>query len=137
MLADKILTRLDNIRTTGENCWVARCPAHDDRTPSLAIREVEDKLLLHCFAGCSAHEVCSAAGIELSDLFPNKSRGGKRIHRPFPATDVLRCLSSEIAFLVVCASELAAGKTLDDETRDKLSRSASRFQSALSAGGIS
>ena len=40
-------------RRTGRG-WVARCPAHDDRTPSLSIRETDDgRLLLKCFAGCS------------------------------------------------------------------------------------
>ncbi|MBL8565292.1 MAG: toprim domain-containing protein [Hyphomicrobiaceae bacterium] len=35
------------------NCWMARCPAHDDSTPSLSIKETRDgKLLVHCHAGC-------------------------------------------------------------------------------------
>jgi DNA primase len=36
------------------------CPAHDDRNPSLAIREVDGKLLFHCHAGCSQREVIEA-----------------------------------------------------------------------------
>jgi hypothetical protein len=33
--------------------WTARCPAHDDRTPSLSIRDTDDnKVLVHCHAGC-------------------------------------------------------------------------------------
>jgi putative DNA primase/helicase len=41
--------------------WMARCPAHDDSTPILAIRESDDgKLLLHCHAGCAQHEVIAA-----------------------------------------------------------------------------
>ncbi|NQW09429.1 MAG: toprim domain-containing protein [Alphaproteobacteria bacterium] len=33
--------------------WIARCPAHEDRTPSLSIRESDDgTLLVHCHAGC-------------------------------------------------------------------------------------
>jgi DNA primase len=31
----------------------ARCPAHDDRTPSLSIRDADDgKVLVRCHAGC-------------------------------------------------------------------------------------
>ena len=38
--------------------WAARCPAHDDRTPSLSISDADDgKVLLHCFAGCDRERV--------------------------------------------------------------------------------
>ena len=34
--------------------WMARCPAHDDRTPSLSIADgAEGRILLTCFAGCT------------------------------------------------------------------------------------
>ena len=39
--------------------WMARCPAHDDRTPSLSIRQAEDRVLVHCFAGCSQEALIS------------------------------------------------------------------------------
>ena len=36
------------------NGWMARCPAHDDSTPSLSVKETADgKLLVHCHAGCA------------------------------------------------------------------------------------
>jgi putative DNA primase/helicase len=37
--------------------WMAKCPAHDDRSPSLAIRESQGKILLHCHAGCTQRDV--------------------------------------------------------------------------------
>jgi hypothetical protein len=49
----------------------ACCPAHDDISPSLSIREVDDgRILIHCFSGCEVHSVVAAVGLELSDLFP-------------------------------------------------------------------
>lgn len=39
---------------------VCRCPAHDDRLPSLSIRPGIRRLLVHCFAGCPAKDVLSA-----------------------------------------------------------------------------
>jgi hypothetical protein len=36
---------------------LCRCPAHDDRRPSLSVRIGRTSLLLHCFAGCSAAEI--------------------------------------------------------------------------------
>jgi len=32
---------------------MALCPAHDDRNPSLSIQLADDRILIHCFAGCS------------------------------------------------------------------------------------
>ena len=42
------------------NGGMCRCPAHDDRTPSLSIRAGERRLLFHCFAGCETGEVIRA-----------------------------------------------------------------------------
>jgi hypothetical protein len=36
---------------------MARCPAHDDSTPSLSICDVDDKVLVHCHAGCEQEQV--------------------------------------------------------------------------------
>src|SRR5947209_4356302 len=38
--------------------WIARCPAHDDRKPSLSIRDNNDgKVLVRCHAGCDQTQV--------------------------------------------------------------------------------
>lgn len=51
--------------------WMARCPAHDDRTPSLQISEGPDgRILLKCFAGCSIDDITNVLGIATRDLFP-------------------------------------------------------------------
>lgn len=56
----EFLARLDGVRETARGSWVARCPAHEDRKPSLAIRELNDgTVLVHCFAGC---DVGAASG---------------------------------------------------------------------------
>ena len=40
--------------------WMARCPAHDDRKPSLSIRDADDgKVLVRCHAGCDQGRVIS------------------------------------------------------------------------------
>lgn len=49
--------------------WMARCPAHEDRRPSLSVSAGEDgRALVHCHAGCPALSVCSALGLTLGDL---------------------------------------------------------------------
>ena len=41
--------------------WIAKCPAHQDQTPSLSIAECDDgKPLVHCHAGCAQAQVIAA-----------------------------------------------------------------------------
>lgn len=65
-----ILDSLSGVRRIGRQ-WLARCPAHDDRQPSLAIAQGSDgRVLVWCFAGCSAEQVVEAMGLRLADLMP-------------------------------------------------------------------
>ena len=74
--------RLENVRPRGADRWMAKCPAHADRYPSLSIRETEDKkILLHCFAGRRVEDVCGAIGIQISDLFHNSGRSRRTAQR--------------------------------------------------------
>ena len=50
--------------------WVAHCPAHQDRTPSLSVSEGDDdRVLVHCFAGCDVLQVMQVLGVGISELF--------------------------------------------------------------------
>jgi len=49
--------------------WSARCPAHEDRRPSLSVSEGDDgRALVRCHAGCTVESICDAVGLRLSDL---------------------------------------------------------------------
>ena len=74
----RVLPKLEGVAET-RNGWTAKCPAHDDHHPSLSIAEGDDgRVLLKCFAGCSTEDVCSALGLESSELFPGSSHGEGR-----------------------------------------------------------
>jgi putative DNA primase/helicase len=48
-------------RKSGARSWSCRCPAHNDKNPSLSITEGGDgKILVHCHAGCSQDAVLDA-----------------------------------------------------------------------------
>jgi hypothetical protein len=49
--------------------WIARCPAHEDSSPSLRIDEADDKIILYCHAGCSFENVVAAMGLTVADTF--------------------------------------------------------------------
>lgn len=58
------LQRFEKPRRVGPNRWTARCPAHDDRTPSLSIRLTSDRWLFHCHAqGCDFRDIMRAVGL--------------------------------------------------------------------------
>lgn len=64
--------------------WMACCPAHNDKSPSLSIAEGEDgRLLVHCHAGCEYRDIMAAVGLDARDGFaealsPDARRDYKR-----------------------------------------------------------
>ena len=69
MTVENFLIHLDLVKRSGIG-WIARCPAHDDRVPSLSISEGDDcRTLLKCHAGCSTPDIVKALGLQMSDLF--------------------------------------------------------------------
>ena len=59
--AEAVARQLDQPRRTGKHSWMACCPAHDDKTPSLSLTDKQNgKLTWHCFAGCSQDAVREA-----------------------------------------------------------------------------
>lgn len=132
---DTILNRLEGVRRTGTDRWVARCPAHGDKHPSLAVREKEDgTVLMHCFAGCGIGEVLGAIGLGSRDLYPEKPAPIDKTRRermPFSYADALRCIGFEATLAAVAAGNLAQGVVLTDSDRSRLMVAAGRINHAL------
>jgi len=68
MTAESIARALE-ARRSGAG-WMGKCPAHDDRNPSLSIREADGKVLLHCHAGCTQRDVIDA--LKAKGLWPKR-----------------------------------------------------------------
>jgi hypothetical protein len=67
---DELLGRLERVKRSGTG-WQARCPAHEDREPSLSVAAGDKgRVLLHCHAGCSLEAVLGALGLAKQDLYP-------------------------------------------------------------------
>lgn len=131
--AATLLPRLDAVHETGPGRWLARCPAHDDRHPSLTLRELDDgTLLLRCWAGCSAAEVVAAVGLQLVDLFPPRGpgRGPTRIGERWVPRDVLAALAHEATIAAIAAGDLARGEPLSEADRDRLRTASIRLRAA-------
>jgi len=138
MSIDNVLTRLEKVKQTTKDSYVACCPAHEDKTPSLSIKELLDgRVLIHCFAGCDTHSVLGAIGLELHDLFPKCLGDFKKTSRPFPAVDVLRAVGFESLVVANTGTKMLNGEPLTQEDRERLSLSVGRIQAAINAAGLS
>jgi putative DNA primase/helicase len=90
--------------------WMARCPAHDDRNPSLSIRARGDgKVLVRCHAGCTQAKVIG--GLRARGLW------GQNDHRLFDRA----------------ARQVAANDWPDRDERKRTERALAIWQSATPA----
>jgi hypothetical protein len=133
MTVDRVLSRLQVVRKgAGPGTWTARCPAHEDRSPSLSIRELDDgRMLVHCFGGCDVSAIVGAVGLDLTDLFPGKptpggGRSPMRRRRMLTAQQALQVLYDEANLIWLCAANQAAGVVLTDGDRARLTTAAGR-----------
>ena len=73
---EKVLEQLEEVKERSGS-WIALCPAHNDREPSLSVSEGDaGRALLKCFANCELEEIVAAMGLEMRDLFEQNGSGG-------------------------------------------------------------
>jgi len=134
------LNKLEKVKGS-KGRWTACCPAHVDRSPSLAITETDDgRILLKCFAGCSAQQVVEAVGMDLTDLFPNDNNLdrlkanhiNKPVRRPFYATDLLKIIQFEALITSVAAFDMAEGRQISPKDKKRLKTAFTRINEAVS-----
>ncbi|TVT64922.1 MAG: virulence-associated protein E [Pseudomonas sp.] len=116
---DNLLSRLSKVRQRKPGSWVACCPAHDDKSPSLYVTEADDgRALLKCWGGCTTEEICAAVGLELRDLFLSKSRR-RGARGPSP-----KAILHEATIVRIAEAQLLQGLPLsaEDQARYELAR---------------
>jgi hypothetical protein len=95
---ERIATALEACTGPGRNgSW--RCPAHEDSSPSLSVTETDDKVLVHCHAGCATEAVLAALDLTLADLHDRRpeKNNGRAIVSTYDYTDE----AGELLFQVV------------------------------------
>lgn len=128
---------MDKVRATGDHRWIARCPAHEDRRPSLGISELPDgRILIHCFAGCDSGDILAAINLTFSDLFPHRiAHDLKPARRPFDVLQVYNCVVHEILVVSVIAEDLSQGLPLTESLNARIRLAAQRLLTALVSMG--
>lgn len=134
MTVDDLLSRLEKVKQTAQGDWVARCPSHDDRSPSLSVKDSGDgRILVHCFAGCEVTAVLAMVGLKLSDLMPESRigpvEGLKRL--PFNPRTVLEAIGFNATAVAIAANAIAYGKRVSPKDADTLADMAREIHEAL------
>lgn len=140
MNLDAILSRLEKVRRTGNNQYIACCPAHDDRSPSLSIKDAGDgKILINCLAGCSTENVIGAIGLDWEDIMPPKQT--EHVYKPqkqrIYATDALRAIQLEARIVTMAAFELRKNKPLAADDIARLELAMERINTAVEMANVS
>lgn len=136
MSIDNILSLLDGVRDNGGGNYMARCPAHDDRTPSLSVKLCDDgRILVHCFAGCDLEAICDAIGVTLADLMPDRPIDHKfrPMRRSMPAREALQSLDHESLVVAIIGSDIHEHREADEATLDRLLHAVERIGRARDA----
>lgn len=88
-----LLSMLEGVQNKGGGQYMARCPCHDDRKASLAVKMGDDKIILQCLAGCAYEDILARLGISWKDLMrpealeamEQQRRGQGKRRSPAPA----------------------------------------------------
>lgn len=68
-MIENFIERLEKVRKSGKG-YVACCPVHKDRNPSMTITEKDGKVLCYCFScGANGKQVVEAIGLPYAALF--------------------------------------------------------------------
>lgn len=123
MTTPELLSRLEGVRSRGTGKWSARCPAHQDNSPSLSISEGNKGLLLRCWAGCELTAITEKLGLEIKDLFydglPDTRQRREALQRRVKAqtaqraTDKARGLKTDLLRQAEYLIQSARGMTIE------------------------
>lgn len=135
MSIESFLSKLEKVKRRGHGKWMACCPVHQERNPSLSIKDDNGKIIMMCF-GCGANgvDVAGAIGVDLSELFPPKDIYDASTNHPqsrqyFHAADILKALETETLVIYMIAKDMLTNG-INQETFDRLSLAIKRVQIA-------
>lgn len=135
-ILSEVTSRLKGVVKRHNGGLLAFCPSHDDRkSRSLAINlGCENQVLMKYFAGCSVHEITSAIGLNLSDLFPptDNLRYEKKKRSGFSAWQLLHALRADLVRLLIIANDLKSIEVLSSDDRDFIAEVILRLNDGLS-----
>ena len=137
---DALLSRLQRVQKTG-NGWRADCPNGNGHKThgTLSVAQADDgRILVHCFAGCSAADVLGALGLTLGDVMPERIRDespeGRRAARErfrmASVTAAVGVIEREACIALIAACDLLRGQALPPDDLARLGEAVERIGAA-------
>lgn len=139
MSLDTMLSRLKKVRRSGNNQFMACCPSHDDKNPSLSIKDAGDgRLLINCMAGCATEDVLWAIGMDWSDVLPPKAPTQTykpEAQRIYPS-DALKVIQAECRIVMMAAFSLRKNKPMTEQDLARLELAMERINTAVEFANV-
>jgi len=139
MNLQKILNNLQKVKRTSDGKYIACCPAHNDRTASLAINDNGDgRILLNCFAGCDTYSILNAIGLDWSDVMPESAIGHtlKPVKTIIYATEALSIIKFETQVILAIAFEMKKRGLADNDMIERLDKAMQTIHKAMEASNV-
>lgn len=129
----EVTSRLRGLVKRHNGGLLAFCPSHDDRKGrSLAVSlGRQGQVLMHCFAGCSIHEITAAIDLNPSDLFiRSDSKYEPQTRAYFNDWQIINALRHDALVVMIAARTMLTGKALPEADVASLSGAVIRIHEA-------
>jgi hypothetical protein len=127
-----LLSRLEGVTPRREGKYIARCPAHEDRTPSLSVQDGYKAILVRCWSGCGLLAITTRLGIGVKDLFHNALpdprqrqiavQRRRKVQAEQQAEQHARGRRNDVLRQAECLIQSTRGIRIDDWPHDELNR---------------
>ena len=133
MYIEDVLNRFDGVRETGGGQYSCRCPAHEDKSNSLGIKQGDgDRIMMNCFAGCQTQDILSAVGLSFKDILPTNDYNKEVKEKGFNPYSVLKMIRDEVLIIGLASVDIKKGKALGDKEHDRLLKAIGNVRDAYS-----
>lgn len=131
-----IISHLHKVKRISDGRYIALCPCHNDKKPSLNVAITpEGVVLIKCFAcGATGLDVCEALGVKPSSLFPpndNPSSYEIKKRQGFSAWQMLHAIEKDALVVLIAARMLLSGEILPEYDVTYLGEVVVRISEAL------
>jgi hypothetical protein len=135
MSLNNFISRLQKVKRTGDNKFMACCPAHNDKTASLTVSELPDgRVLINCFAGCDTYSILKSVGLDWQDVMPENNLGEfKKKDRVLYPSEALELVKFETQVVCMIAYDAKKKGFVDQEMMSRLTKSIKLINSAVEA----
>jgi len=112
---EAFLNLLDKVRKDSKG-WRCKCPAHEGNSQTLKVSCGGDRIMVHCFAGCSYHEITASMGLRPRDLFYDALTDDRR--REYQLNHIDKRIQTANNIIYFGDTAMQSGTITDDQRKE-------------------